>query len=127
MRNFVSYATGLAVIAACAANDGGRAAGAVPLDAATIAAVASATMESAAPEHGGVIAVRHRSHAPSPVVEGARPTYVAPNYSSSGSPYGSPFGSPFGGAPGYSRYGSYSGGYRSYSQPSGAHQYQFPK
>jgi hypothetical protein len=125
MRSFVSYAIGSAVIAACAADDSGRAAGALPLDAAAIAAVVSATSQSVVSADSSVIAVRHRPRAP--VVTGASPTYVAPSYSSSGSPYGSPFGSPFGGTPGYSRFGSYSGGYRSYSQPSGAHQYQFPK
>jgi len=126
MRNFVSCALGLAVAAVSAVIATGGAASALSIDAATIAAAASTVAQGAAASQD-IIAVRHRSHAPSPTTGSASPTYVWPNYSSSGSPFGSPFGSPYGGAPGY-RYGSSSGGTRSNSQPSGsAHQYQFPQ
>jgi hypothetical protein len=126
MRNFVSYALGLALTAASAVSGTGGAASALPIGAATIAAVASAAAQDAAASRD-LIAVRHRSHAPSPTTGTASPTYVWPNNSSSGSPFGSPFGSQYGGAPGY-RYGSSSGGTRTNSQQSGsAHQYQFPQ
>lgn len=125
MRNFVSYALGLAVTAASALIGTGGSASALPIDAATIASAASTAAQDTATSQE-IIAVRHRSHAPSPTTGAASPTYVWPN-SSSGSPFGSPFGSPSGGAPGY-RYGSSSGGTRSDAQSSGsAHQYQFPK
>jgi hypothetical protein len=125
MRNFVSYALGLALTAASAVIATGGAASAIPIGAA-IAAVASAAAQGPAASQD-IIAVRHRSHSSAPTTSAATPTYVWPNYSSSGSPFASPFGSPFSGAPGY-RYGSSSGGTRSNSQPSGsAHQYQFPQ
>ena len=127
MRNFVSCALGLALAAASAVIATGGPASALPIDAAMIAAAASTAAQDAAASQD-VIAVRHRSRAPSPTTGAASRTYVWPNYSSSGSPFGSPFGSQYGGAPGYSRYGPYSGGTRSNSQPSGsAHQYQFPQ
>ena len=125
MRNFVSHTLAVAVTAASAAITTGCAASALPIEAATIAAAASAAVQDATASRD-IVAVRHRSHAP--VTGTATPTYVWPNYSSSGSPFGSPFGSPSGGAPGYSRSGSYSGGTRTNAQPSGsAHQYQFPQ
>jgi hypothetical protein len=131
MPTFVSYAFGLAIVAASAASD--VSAGAAPLDAAAIAAAVAA-----ASEDSGIVAVAHRSVA---VVNrartpfpggGAGTTYVAPTYDpSTGSPFGSPFGSRFGspyGPPGSNRYGSYSGGARTNAPTSSSvHQYQFPK
>jgi hypothetical protein len=126
MRNFVSRAIGLAIVAASAAGVA-HSAGAAPLDAAAIAAAVTA-----ASADNGIVAVAHRSRTSFPGVGSPGTTYVAPTYDpATGSPFGSPFGSRFGspyGAPGSSRYGSYSGGARPSAPTSGSvHQYQFPE